>query len=429
MIITLFRPKRVKNGKQHVSRSYRGRYRLDGGDKIVDVALNTNDKRVAQQRLEQIVREKQQELAGIIPQKSLRVASQTTLAEHLDAYAADLNTIRRDERYVSELKNRVKRLMRECNWSQLKDITSDSFLKWRSDMKTAPKTLNEYLASMSSFMNWLKKHKRIESNPLECVEKIESNGEQTRPRRAFSNDEFMRFLTVAKPRRAVYLTAVFTGLRRSELAELNWDDVHLDMEKPYLNVRASTTKNHKQVIIGLHPDVVNELRQLHEKAGKPASGPVFLHLPLMRTFRKDLKRAGIDFIDGKGKRVDFHSLRHTLATNMALAGTAPRVAMEIMRHSDMRLTSKTYTDAGLLPVVDAVTKLPSFTGSLDQYSQIDSQSLFRDGQKLSTTVNESKKTSAVQVADAKELSHSLTGAVTTGPDMRKEWAEQDSNLH
>jgi hypothetical protein len=31
------------------------------------------------------------------------------------------------------------------------------------------------------------------------------------------------------------------------------------------------------------------------------------------------------------------------------AGTAPRAAMEIMRHSAMRLTSKTYTDAGLLP--------------------------------------------------------------------------------
>jgi hypothetical protein len=33
--------------------------------------------------------------------------------------------------------------------------------------------------------------------------------------------------------------------------------------------------------------------------------------------------------------------------------------MEIMRHSDMRLTAKTYTDAGLLPVADAVLKLPS----------------------------------------------------------------------
>ena len=66
---------------------------------------------------------------------------------------------------------------------------------------------------------------------------------------------------------------------------------------------------------------------------------------------------------------DFHSLRHTLGTNLALAGTAPRVAMEAMRHSDIRLTTKTYTDTGLLPVSDAVAKLPSFLGSPEKDSQ------------------------------------------------------------
>jgi hypothetical protein len=35
--------------------------------------------------------------------------------------------------------------------------------------------------------------------------------------------------------------------------------------------------------------------------------------------------------------------------------------MEAMRHSDIRLTTKTYTDTGLLPVSDAVVKLLSFT--------------------------------------------------------------------
>src|ERR1700688_3081514 len=82
-------------------------------------------------------------------------------------------------------------------------------------------------------------------------------------------------------------------------------------------------------------------------------------MPTMKRFKADLTAAGIEFINAKGYRADFHSLRHTLATNLARAGTAPRVAMEIMRHSDMRLTSTTYTDAGLLPVADAVLKLPS----------------------------------------------------------------------
>jgi hypothetical protein len=32
--------------------------------------------------------------------------------------------------------------------------------------------------------------------------------------------------------------------------------------------------------------------------------------------------------------------------------------MELMRHSDMKLTAKTYTDAGLLPTGDAISQSP-----------------------------------------------------------------------
>ena len=58
--------------------------------------------------------------------------------------------------------------------------------------------------------------------------------------------------------------------------------------------------------------------------------------------------------------------------------------MEIMRHSDMRLTAKTYTDAGLLPVVDAVLKLPFLGKREDTSTQIGTQDLFREGRDLST---------------------------------------------
>ena len=50
------------------------------------------------------------------------------------------------------------------------------------------------------------------------------------------------------------------------------------------------------------------------------------------------------------RETDFHSLRHTLATNLARRNIAPRVAMQIMRHSDIRLTMNHYTDSSQLPV-------------------------------------------------------------------------------
>ena len=54
-----------------------------------------------------------------------------------------------------------------------------------------------------------------------------------------------------------------------------------------------------------------------------------------------------------------------------------------MRHSDMRLTAKTYTDAGLLPVADAVLKLPFLSKPKDTSTQIGTQDLFRVGHDLS----------------------------------------------
>ena len=56
--------------------------------------------------------------------------------------------------------------------------------------------------------------------------------------------------------------------------------------------------------------------------------------------------------------------------------------MEAMRHSDIRLTTKTYTDTGLLPVSDAVAKLPFFLGSPEKDSQIDSQTFVPGGSSL-----------------------------------------------
>jgi len=66
-----------------------------------------------------------------------------------------------------------------------------------------------------------------------------------------------------------------------------------------------------------------------------------------------LFRAGADI-----RRVmDFHSLRHTFCTNLQCAGVSQREAMELMRHSDPRLTASTYTDASLLSLKTAVEKL------------------------------------------------------------------------
>ena len=203
MILTVFRPKRIKNGKVQIARSYRGRYRLDGEEKITDIPLHTTDKRVAQQRIEQIVKEKQMEAVGLLAPHATRAASQTPLGRHLSDFVADLQAVGRDGQYIYELGNRVRRLMRECGWSRIKDVTSDSFQVWRAKQSLAPKTVNEYLTSITSLLNWMEKHERIERSPLRHVAKVQTNGKQARPRRAFARDEIPRLLAAAGPRKVI----------------------------------------------------------------------------------------------------------------------------------------------------------------------------------------------------------------------------------
>ena len=417
MILNIFKPKRQRGGKTVSSRMYRGRYRLDGETQITDVPLHTNDKQVARQKLEEIVREQERERQGIIASKQQREAAQRPLSGHIADFIADRNAVGRDARYVRQREKKLLLLVAACRWNTAKDVTANSFQTWRSQQRITAKTLNEYLNAATGLMNWMERNELIPGNPLKSVQKAQSGGLQSRLRRAFTADELKRLMGVAGPRKPIYLMAVFTGLRREELRQLEWGDVHLDCEQPFINVRASTTKNHKQAVIPLHSDVVTALRGLRPNDADPGTRIFAGMLPRMKRFCKDLKEAKIEYLNAKSEYADFHALRKTFATNLTLAGTTQRVTMELMRHSDMRLTAKTYTDAGLLPIGDAVLNLPSIAGSaLEKASQIGSQNLVRASLLLSSPVTKSEGSNIAETRMNTGFGHDLTPLVNAGPE-------------
>lgn len=71
--------------------------------------------------------------------------------------------------------------------------------------------------------------------------------------------------------------------------------------------------------------------------------------------------------------------------------------MELMRHSDMRLPAKVFTDAGLLPLGKTMQSRPS----LLRDSQIDSHILVSGCPKVSGTVHKASAVSAPQPDDLK----------------------------
>ncbi|MDD3181120.1 MAG: site-specific integrase [Opitutaceae bacterium] len=327
--------------------------------------MHTENKEVAESKLRKLVREQEDELNGLATPKSLREAAQRPITAQLAEYVADLAAQGRSKKHVALARNRVLRLCEQCGWVKLGDVTSDSFNAWRaSQTELGPKTCNEYLGLASAFLNWLKRNQRLAFNPLQDVAKAETKGKERRKRRALSQAEVDLLIERSGKHGLAYFLAAYTGLRRREIQQLMRSDLHLDAPRPFVEARPSTTKNKKTALIPLMPALAEALR-VHLAQTSERTGKVFpLGVPTAATLRADLKACRIAVRDDLGRQVDFHALRHTFNSMLARAGIAPRVAMELMRHSDMRLTQTTYTDVTLLPLFNALEKLPSPSASL-----------------------------------------------------------------
>jgi len=64
MQCSVFRHKRMVNGRLRIGRTYSGRFKLAGDGKATTIPLGTTDKQLAQQKLLVAVREREKELAG-----------------------------------------------------------------------------------------------------------------------------------------------------------------------------------------------------------------------------------------------------------------------------------------------------------------------------------------------------------------------------
>lgn len=378
MLMHVYKPVRVRSGKRVRGRVWRGRYRVSGDAKLTDVSLGTVDKRVADQRLRELVERVERERAGIIAPKLMRDSAQRGLLEHLADLVRDLKARGLSAAYVYRLDRRVRKLVVACGWAYPKDVTRESFVTWRGGVaeSRSAKTLNDYLSAANVLLKWMQDQQRIAENPLAGKPlRVETKGRRKFKRRALTDAEVGALLRAAGRRRALYLAAVHTGLRRGELKALRWSDVCLEGPAGFVRARAATTKNRTDAVLGLPAELVSELRALRALNGA-GDGLVF-RMPDYETVRRDFERAGIAWgLDAQGRRADFHGLRHTFVTNLGRGGVSALVRRLAARHSDQRLTDGVYNDATQLPVVQAAEALPTF---LSAYSLIDSRALYRVG--------------------------------------------------
>lgn len=338
---------------------YQIRWTLPGGKEQAK-STGLRDKRAAESYMEEFIREYEHVALGLLPPKRVREAAAADFLTLAEGYLNDLRAQKCAPLHVENTGRNIRILSQYCGWKCVRNVTPESFCKWRArqaDTK-APKTLNEYLTSIRAFLNWLVQCDLIPENPLRKVARVKQF-EKRRNRRAITDAQAAVLLSVApKDRRLVYLVAMHTGLRRNEMESLQWRDLHLDCENPFIKLRAATTKNRKADTVFIHPELWTALIEARPE-GFDSQAPVLSMPRRLNDFRKDLEAAGIPFIDQDGLRFDLHAMRMTFNMRMANGNVPTRIAMQAMRHSEERLTTKVYTDAARLPVAAHVNALPA----------------------------------------------------------------------
>ncbi|MDE2103285.1 MAG: site-specific integrase [Patescibacteria group bacterium] len=347
-------------------------YKVKTADGVWQRFTGFTDKRASQAKREQHQAQIDRGEAGLLDR--FAPAKKRPLTDHLSDYLAYLSGLGRNHVYIMTTGQRLTKLFDACAWDRISKICPDDFYKWRaSQVKMSSTTKNAYLSLIKTFCQWLVNNKRMATNPLAGSARVENRGKLTRVRRALDDQEIRSLLSVSGEYKLVYLLAVTTGLRRNELKALRWPDVHLDVDRPYLLVRASTTKNHKMATIFLKAGAVELLKERRNQCDE--SDPV-LKVPSRHIFYRHLNAAKIKRVDPLGRVIDFHALRHTFITSLSRSGVQPRVAMALARHSQIDLTMKVYTDAGALGDMDGVENLPDWDKPADQQdNQIDNLAL------------------------------------------------------
>ncbi len=365
MICFVFKPSRIVEGQREERKCYSGKLKLDSWAKPRVFALETTDRRIAEMKLREMAKDFEKEALGLMPARAVREALNQPLTGLLGEFVADLQVKGRAKGTLRKYQGTLKVLFARLGWTDLRSVNAKTFVHWRAKSGLSAKSVNDVLANAQGFFRWLRNQRQLVEDPLAYVQRIDTRG-RAPCRRALSPIEFGQLLRTAPFHRAVvYATALYTGLRRKELNEIRWIDFLLDEPNPRVRVPASISKNRREATLPLHPELAATLRRLRPGGFDPLSKPFQHHVPRIETVRKDLEKAGIKLRDELGRRVDFHSLRMTFGTTLLANGVHPIVVKELMRHSDLKLTTNLYNDSSQLPLAQGVGALPSIAGEME----------------------------------------------------------------
>lgn len=263
-------------------------------------------------------------------------------------------------------------LCRFCDWAgnpSPQGITKEKVRKYRlwlnrsvpgrSEETLKKNTQNYHLIALRAFLKYLAR-RDIKSLAPETIELAKQS---TRSVEFLEEDELGRLLNAPMKKhqvktgqkgwsmvqlrdRAILETLFSTGLRVSEVANLKIEQINLKRDeftvrgkgdKPRVVFLSDEAKKWIKQYVDKRTDTSPYLFVSHDRAkkGREESGPI-----TPRSIERMVKRYARDA--GITKRITPHTLRHTFATDMLMAGADIRAVQDLLGHASIN-TTQIYT--------------------------------------------------------------------------------------
>jgi integrase len=176
----------------------------------------------------------------------------------------------------------------------------------------------------------------IEANPCRRVKLYKLDNARDRVLTPAEEERLLSHLTGKSSHlREIALLALYAGMRRGEVLNLEWHEVGFDRD--LIHIPAEKSKNGKKRDLPMNQMVRAALWELRQSASEKASGRVFSEAyctcNVSAYFSTFCKGIGLD-------DVTLHTLRHTFATRLNDAGVDPFTIRDLLGHKTIKMTDR-----------------------------------------------------------------------------------------
>ena len=328
-----------------------GRYYLDyrANGKRVRKSVGTN-KRLAELALKEV---EVQLHKGILPAALPKKELATVIDEFLEFYKAAVkpNTFRQCKWVVLRFQKHLESIPFITLIQHVQPHHIEQY-KMKRMQQRKPCTVNYDLKALNGLFGYAERLGYITENPVSKVKKVRVT--QKRPR-FFSKDELKRFFAACVEfEQAVFMTLLYTGMRKGELRNLEWEDI--DFERQTIKIQEKDEwepKGGKSREVPIHDEIYPILKRQEKRNGsvqwvfaRKDGGRVS---GIWQRFQRIATKAGI-------KRATVHTFRHTFASYMVMSGVDLPTVQKLLGHQNVK-TTMIYAHLAQEHVRSAISKL------------------------------------------------------------------------